>query len=302
MGIDIKDLEREYNLYREKEKEILLDINFAIEKMHNAINRIEIVAGLSIGSREEGFLFEIRKKLKAECKELTSMEERISAEMRLVESYLMNSISERNITACMPGDFTIESFSIERGLRLDKYNGVIGLLFADYSNIPVREYITEDMLLYDSQSADYIYFVLPGYSNKPSTNCSKVDDVVLNGKQLYFDSEEFAKYVKEYRKRFGLDYLDKPILVLHEYKDGTLSSRRIILELEYKEIKKLFNNIITVAKEHTDLSAFSSELQKKYIFDTFPKLLKMLISTFAVDIDEVKTSTEGVFRFRIKDK
>ena len=74
------------------------------------------------------------------------------------------------------------------------------------------------------------------------------------------------------------------------------------MELEYKEIGSLFDNIITIAKEHTDLSGFSVELQKKYLFCMFPKFLKLLISTFVVDIDEVKTSTDGVFRFRIKEK
>ena len=201
-------------------------------------------------------------------------------------------------------EFSVSSFLRRESVSLDEYYGVIGVLFADYDSIPVKEYIADELMLFNSQSAQYIDFLLPGYSYdvpSDSKGC-KVDNVFLNGKQLYYDRDAFSRCLLDYRKLFGLDYLDKPVLVLHELNSGKVSPRRIILELDYKEIKKLFDKIIDIAKRHTDLSDFSEELQKKYFFCMLPKFLKMLVSYYLIDIDEVDSTIKGVYRFRIRDK
>lgn len=219
--------------------------------------------------------------------------------------YVKHGVGEEALYESIPIKvFTVKSFYEFEASRLDEYYGVIGILFADYDNIPVKEYIANEMMLLNSKSADYIDFMFPGYSYGDAVNneAIKVDNVTINGRPIYFNKEDFSKSVIDYRNIYGLDYLDKPVLILHELNGGQISPRRIILELEYKEVKGLFDKIVTIAREHTDLSDFSIELQKKYIFCMFPKFLKLIISTFIVDIDELKTTTEGVLRFRIKEK
>lgn len=201
-------------------------------------------------------------------------------------------------------EFNLSSFLRKKGVRLDEYYGVIGVLFADYDRIPVKEYIADHLMLVNSRSADYIDFLLPGYYTDAPYNDKGciVDNVSFDGKQLYFDKETFSRSVLAYRKIFGLDYLDRPVLILHELNNSRISSRRIILELDYKEVKELFNKIIDIAKQHTDISEFSSELQKKYLFCMFPKFLKLLISYFFIDVDEVGATIKDARRFHIKGK
>lgn len=308
MRNQIKELLQEYYELEEQQHSIverLFNDNSQCEKWLEHIKSLEednkrliekinnLEEGLVSCKHDNNYLTDKINNYSAEIKKLRSKNE----EQKVL-------IEELRVLPEADREFSVSSFLRREGVRLDEYYGVIGVLFADYSSIPVKEFIADHLMLFNSRSADYIDFLLPGYTNEDPHNNTVciVDNVFLNGKQLYFDRDAFSKSVLNYRRIFGIDYLDRPVLILHELNSRRISPRRIILELDYKEVKELFNKIIDIAKQHTDISEFSVELQKKYLFCMFPKFLKLLISYFFVDIEEVDAAIEGVRRFRIKGK
>ena len=183
-------------------------------------------------------------------------------------------------------DFILFPYQDEIGGDLADYYGIIGIIFVDYHGSNENQiddknhYLIEDIQLFDCKSAKYIHFFLPGYTYS-SENAVKVDNVIHDGKQLYFNQELFKECVDRYKKKFEkLKYktdLKKPTLILHECKEQKLSSEYIVFDLKYTKAAETLDLIINLAKKNTDISEMSLPLLMQRLSYKFPELAEELI-------------------------
>lgn len=183
---------------------------------------------------------------------------------------------------------------------LDNWRHTAGILIADYRQQLAREYILNYVDLFNQESDKYIDFFMPGYVKVIYGDYDlKIGDI-----KYRFDKELYSIVIMSLRKFCGIKYRFSPLLILQEFENGSMTDKRIVIELNTEKAGLLFEDIFSIAHREVNIEAFSRELKMAQFKRLLPQIIKEVIKklTGSSVIKVVVDNTDNLTRYNIKDR
>lgn len=183
---------------------------------------------------------------------------------------------------------------------LDGWRHTAGILIADYEQQLAREYILNYVDLFNRESDEYIDFYLPGYVLVLDDDC----DIKIGDNKYVFDRELFNLAILELKELCGIKYGFAPLLILQEFESGSMTDKRIVIELNTEKAGILFEEIFKIAHREVGIDAISQELKKAQFIRLLPQIIKEIIKklTGSTFVKVVLDNEDNLTRYNIMDR
>lgn len=227
---------------------------------------------------------------------------------------------------------------------LDGWRHTAAILIADYQQQLAREHILNYVDLFNRESDKYIDFYVPGYRKitdyeqrlfassilsfakennldyeclfkREFDNCTDFyitllktfgykGDFSIGDTEYKFDRELFNLVITELREICGIKYGFAPLLILQEFESGSMTDKRIVIELNTEKAGILFEEIFKIAHREVCIDAFSQELNKAQFKRLLPQIIKEIIKklTGSTFVKVVMDNEDNFTRYNIMDR